>query len=643
MNYKIQNGAISFGDNTLLEEINFEVNDTDKIAIVGRNGCGKTTFLKALIDNDMFEEGIGENKFQIIRQNNLSIGYLRQIQFSDEDITMEEEIRSVYKEIIELEEKLKTIQKQMEENTDNKQAELLASMYTKTLERFESLDGYTYKKEYETAILKFGFSREDMQKKIKDFSGGQKTKIALIRLILSKPDLLILDEPTNHLDVTTIEWLEKYLARYNKALIIVSHDRMFLDKIVNKVYEIEYAAFTLYNGNYSSYEIQKRERYEKQLKDYEYQQREIKRLRQIADRFRYKPTKAKMALSKLKQIEQMTIVEQPNKYDTRSFSKNFKIKEASGRLVLKTEELSFGYTTSLGKTSFEIYRGDTLGIIGANGKGKSTLLKTLMEMIPKLGGSFSFGFNVDKEYFDQQMTFKDENATVIEDFERDFPHMTITDTRSALASFMFYADDVEKQVKDLSGGQKVRLELCKILRKGPNTLLLDEPTNHMDIIGKETLERLLMAYEGTTIVVSHDRYFINKIANCLLIFEEEGIRFFRGTYSEYLEQRENEEEKAQENINYNTVKKEEIITDTKAQYLENKERNKIQTKIKKLEEAIDKNESKIHEIKKEMEKEESVTSYTKLGELQESINKLEKDNELKLEEWEQLNSKLGEI
>ena len=640
MNYKIQNGAISFGDNTLLEEINFEVNDTDKIAIVGRNGCGKTTFLKALIDNDMFEEGIGENKFQIIRQNNLSIGYLRQIQFSDEDITMEEEIRSVYKEIIELEEKLKTIQKQMEENTDNKQAELLASMYTKTLERFESLDGYTYKKEYETAILKFGFSREDMQKKIKDFSGGQKTKIALIRLILSKPDLLILDEPTNHLDVTTIEWLEKYLARYNKALIIVSHDRMFLDKIVNKVYEIEYAAFTLYNGNYSSYEIQKRERYEKQLKDYEYQQREIKRLRQIADRFRYKPTKAKMALSKLKQIERMNLVDEPNKYDTRSFSKNFKLKEASGRLVLKTEELSFGYNTSLGKTTFEIFRGDTLGIIGANGKGKSTLLKTLMEMIPKLGGSFSFGFNVDKAYFDQQMTFKDENATVIEDFERDFPNMTITDTRSALASFMFYADDVEKQVKDLSGGQKVRLQLCKILRKGPNTLLLDEPTNHMDIIGKETLERLLMAYEGTTIVVSHDRYFINKIANCLLIFEEDNIRFFRGTYSEYLEQREAEETKTEEKTNEKISKKEEILTDNKAQYLENKEKNKIQTKIKRLEEKIDKNEQKINEIRKEMEKEENVTSYTKLAELQEKIDELEKENESSMIEWEELNTKL---
>ena len=640
MNYKIQNAAISFGDNTLLEEINFEVNTTDKIAIVGRNGCGKTTFLKALIDNDMFEEGIGQNKFQIVRQNNLSIGYLKQIQFKDETVSMEEEIRSVYKDIIELEEKLKSIQKQMESNIDEKQAQTLAGEYSKTLERFEALDGYTYKKEYETAILKFGFSKEDMQKQIKDFSGGQKTKIALIRLILSKPDLLILDEPTNHLDVTTIEWLEKYLSRYKNALIIVSHDRMFLDKIVNKVYEIEYAAFTLYTGNYSSYEIQKKERYEKQLKDYEYQQAEIKRLRQIADRFRYKPTKAKMALSKLKQIERMDIVDRPNRYDTRSFTKNFKLKETSGKLVLKTEELKFGYKEPLGVTSFELFRGDTLGIIGANGKGKSTLLKTLMEKIPKLGGHFSFGFNVDKEYFDQELSFKDENSTVIEDFENEFKNMTTTDIRSALASFMFYADDVQKQIKDLSGGQKVRLELCKIIRKGPNTLLLDEPTNHMDIIGKETLERLLQAYEGTTIVVSHDRYFINKIANCLLIFEEDKVRFFRGTYNEYLEEREKEEITKEEKASQKENKKEEQITDTKAQYLESKERNKIQTKIKRLEEQIDRNEAKINEIKQEMEKEENMTSYTKLYELQEEINKIEEENENKLSEWEELNAKL---
>ena len=643
MNYKIQNAAISFGDNTLLEEINFEVNTTDKIAIVGRNGCGKTTFLKALIDNDMFEEGIGQSKFQIVRQNNLSIGYLKQIQFKDETISMEEEIRSVYKDIIELEEKLANIQKQMEETTQEKQAQTLAAEYSKTLERFEALDGYTYKKEYETAILKFGFSKEDMQKQIKDFSGGQKTKIALIRLILSKPDLLILDEPTNHLDVTTIEWLEKYLSRYKNALIIVSHDRMFLDKIVNKVYEIEYAAFTLYTGNYSSYEIQKKERYEKQLKDYEYQQAEIKRLRQIADRFRYKPTKAKMALSKLKQIERMDIIDRPNRYDTRSFTKNFKLNEKSGKLVLKTEELKFGYKEPLGVTSFELFRGDTLGIIGANGKGKSTLLKTLMEKIPKLGGHFSFGFNVEKEYFDQELSFKDENATVIEDFENEFKNMTTTDIRSALASFMFYADDVEKQIKDLSGGQKVRLELCKIIRKGPNTLLLDEPTNHMDIIGKETLERLLQAYEGTTIVVSHDRYFINKIANCLLVFEEDKVRFFRGTYNEYLEEREKEEITKEEKASKKENKKEEQITDNKSQYLENKERNKIQTKIKRLEEKIDRNETKINEIKQEMEKDENVTNYSKLASLQEEINAIEEENEKCMQEWELQNSLLSSI
>ena len=264
-----------------------------------------------------------------------------------------------------------------------------------------------------------------------------------------------------------------------------------------------------------------------------------------------------------------------------------------------------------------------------------------MEKIPKLGGHFSFGFNVDKEYFDQELSFKDENATVIEDFENEFKNMTTTDIRSSLASFMFYADDIEKQIKDLSGGQKVRLELCKIIRKGPNTLLLDEPTNHMDIIGKETLERLLQAYEGTTIVVSHDRYFINKIANCLLIFEEDKVRFFRGTYSEYLEEREKQEEQVTIKNNENKNKaKTETITDNKAEYLENKERNKIQTKIKRLEEQIDRNETKINEIRKEMEKEENMTSYTKLGELQEKINQLEEENNNKLNEWEELNSKL---
>ena len=537
MNYKIVNGSISYGSETILEEINFEIKEKDKIAIVGRNGCGKSTLLKAIIDNSMLEEGVGENKFGVYKQGNIELGYLKQIQFEDNDISLVEEIRKVYSDIILLENKIQKLESELQNNSDEK----IVKEYTNALDRYKLMDGYTYKKEYETAIFKFGFTREDMNKTLNEFSGGQRTKIALIKLILSKPDILLLDEPTNHLDITTIEWLELYLKNYSKAIVIVSHDRMFLDKIVNKVYEIEYASMTEYTGNYSSFEVQKRMNYEKQLKDYEYQQKEIKRLRNIADRFRYKPTKAKMALSKLKIIERMKLVDEPNKYDLKSFSTNFKLSKESGNLVLRVQDLKIGYDEIIADISFELYKGKKLGIIGANGKGKSTLLKTLTQAIPNKGGKFEYGYNVDKAYFDQQMEFKNPEYTVLEDFENEFPNLTITQTRSALASFMFYSDDIEKQIKLLSGGEKVRLELCKILKRGPNLLLLDEPTNHLDIVGKESLENLLQAYTGTVIVVSHDRYFINKIADALLVFEENKVTFFDGTYSEYMEKKSDED------------------------------------------------------------------------------------------------------
>ena len=470
-----------------------------------------------------------------------------------------------------------------------------------------------------------------MNKKINEFSGGQKTKIALIKLILSKPDILLLDEPTNHLDITTIEWLESYLKSYSKAIVIVSHDRMFLDKIVNKVYEIEYGAMTEYSGNYTSFEKQKRENYEKQLKDYEHQQKEIKRLKSIADRFKYKPTKAKMALSKLKKIEQMKLIDEPNKYDLKSFSTNFKLKEESGKLVLKVKNLEIGYNESIARVNFELYRGQKLGIIGANGKGKSTLLKTLMNSLNKQGGEFEYGYHVDKEYFDQQMEFEDINRTVLEEFESEFPKLTITETRSALASFMFYSDDIEKEIKLLSGGEKVRLQLCKILKKGPNLLLLDEPTNHMDIIGKESLENLLKAYTGTLVVVSHDRYFINKIADSLLIFEEDKVTYFSGTYSEYMESKENNE--ALDKVEKEVKEKK----SSNIEYLESKEKNRARTKIKRLENEIEIRENKIKLIQDEMLKEDVCTNYVKLNELQSQVQGLEKEIEEKMTEWERLN------
>ena len=619
MNYKIVNGAVSYGADTILEEINFEIKDKDKIAIVGRNGCGKTTLLKCIIDNTLLEQGVGEGKFGVYKQGSPVLGYLKQIQFEDTDATLVEEIRKVYSDIILLENKINKLENKLQSDSDEK----LIKEYTSALEKYKYMDGYTYKKEYETAIYKFGFTKEDMNKKISEFSGGQKTKIALIKLILSKPDILMLDEPTNHLDITTIEWLESYLKNYPKAIVIVSHDRMFLDKIVNKVYEIEYGAITEYTGNYTAFELQKRQNYEKQLKDYEYQQKEIKRLQSIADRFRYKPTKAKMALSKLKKIEQMKLVDEPNKYDLNTFSTNFKMNEESGKLVLTVENLKIGYDKPIAEISFSLYRGQKLGIIGANGKGKSTLLKTLIGNLPKISGKYEYGYHVDKEYFDQQMEFEDANRTVLEEFENEFSKLTNTQVRGALASFMFYGEDVDKQISSLSGGEKVRLQLCKILKKGPNFLLLDEPTNHMDIIGKESLENLLKAYEGTVIVVSHDRYFINKIADRLLIFKENGVEYFDGTYAEYIEKNESEEEKV--------VSKEPKEKKKNTDYLENKERNRAKNKIK-----------RIKYIQEKMTSDEICTNYVKLNELQQQINLIEQEIEQKMQEWEELSQFIEE-
>ena len=630
MNYKIVNGAVSYGADTILEEINFEIKDKDKIAIVGRNGCGKTTLLKCIIDNTLLEQGVGEGKYGVYKQGSPVLGYLKQIQFEDTDATLVEEIRKVYSDIILLENKINKLENKLQSDSDEK----LIKEYTSALEKYKYMDGYTYKKEYETAIYKFGFTKEDMNKKISEFSGGQKTKIALIKLILSKPDILMLDEPTNHLDITTIEWLESYLKNYPKAIVIVSHDRMFLDKIVNKVYEIEYGAITEYTGNYTAFELQKRQNYEKQLKDYEYQQKEIKRLQSIADRFRYKPTKAKMALSKLKKIEQMKLVDEPNKYDLNTFSTNFKMNEESGKLVLTVENLKIGYDKPIAEISFSLYRGQKLGIIGANGKGKSTLLKTLIGNLPKISGKYEYGYHVDKEYFDQQMEFEDANRTVLEEFENEFSKLTNTQVRGALASFMFYGEDVDKQISSLSGGEKVRLQLCKILKKGPNFLLLDEPTNHMDIIGKESLENLLKAYEGTVIVVSHDRYFINKIADRLLIFKENGVEYFDGTYAEYIEKNESEEEKV--------VSKEPKEKKKNTDYLENKERNRAKNKIKRIENDIENKEKQIKEIQEKMTSDEICTNYVKLNELQQQINLIEQEIEQKMQEWEELSQFIEE-
>lgn len=620
MEYKIINGAISFSSNTILEEINFEVRNNEKIAIVGRNGCGKTSLLKAIVDNDMLETGLGDIDLQVIKIGKPTIGYQEQHAFSDLEVTLIDEVLKVYSPIIKLEEKIKKLEIDMVENATTKMIE----DYTNALERYKLIGGYEYKKEYEVALLKFGFTDEDKQKKLSEFSGGQRTKISFLKLLLSKPDILLLDEPTNHLDIVTVEWLENYLKNYSKAVVVVSHDRMFLDNVVDIVYEIEYSSLTKYKGNYSSFEVQKKMNYEKQLQDYEYQQKEIKRLKDIADRFRYKPSKASMAMSKLRKIEQMQIIDKPQNYDIKTFNTDLKIDKESSKIVLTVRDLEFGYDgVSLGKCSFEVYRGQKLAIIGENGKGKSTLIKTLMGVIPKISGKFTYGFNVNKEYFDQQIEFLNDENTIYDEYSLSFPDEDALQIRKTLGAFLFVGEDVFKKIKTLSGGEKVRLALCKILKKSPNMLLLDEPTNHLDIIGKENLEDLLCSYEGSLVFVSHDRYFINKVADSLLVFEKDKVIYFRGTYKEYLESRV--EEVSTKTVE--KVKKDKVV----------KEKS-LGSKIRTIEKEIDVLEKKIKSLNDEILNEQVRCNYVRIGEIQKEVEDVEKVLEEKMMEWEELSS-----
>lgn len=620
MKYQIINGAITFGNNTILEEINFTINKSDRIAIVGRNGSGKTSLLKSLVDNDMLESGIGLDDLRIVKIGKPSIGYQEQHAFSNLDVTLLDEILKVYKDITNLENKIKKLEDKM---ISNATSETILE-YTDCIERYKLIGGYSYKKEYEVALNKFGFSSEDKMKKLSEFSGGQRTKISFLKLLLSKPDILLLDEPTNHLDIVTVEWLEEYLSNYPKALVVISHDRMFLDKIVNKVYEIEYATLTLYKGNYSSYELQKKLNYEKQLADYEFQQKEIKRLQDIADRFRYKPSKASMAMLKLRKIEQMTIIDKPDHADTRNWKFLLKVDDYSSNNVLSVKDLVIGYQKiPLAKVSFNLYKGQKLAIIGENGKGKSTLIKTLMGIIPKISGKFTYGYNVNKEYFDQQMEFLNDENTVFDEYLQAFPTEDPQQVRNILGTFMFSGEDVFKKIKVLSGGEKVRLQLCKILRKSPNLLILDEPTNHLDIFSKEKLESLLTEYNGTVLFVSHDRYFINKVADSLLVFENDEVVYFDGKYDEYV------------NKSKNVVVTSEKAKDKKISKKESKPKTTFAI-MKKLERDIDKKENKRKELETKLFDKEIYTNITKVNEINDMIENLTKEIENLYDEWENI-------
>lgn len=683
MLYQISNGAVAFGDDVILHSIDFEIRNTEKIAIVGRNGCGKTTLLKLISGEVEMEKLDSDESAFIAKAGNPEIGYLKQIAFDDPDVTLEQEVRKCFVKMDERKAELARAAAELEHDYSDEKV----ARYTAMEEAFKDDGGYYYEKEYEVMIRKFGFSDDERKKPIRDFSGGQQTKIAFIKLLLSKPDILLLDEPTNHLDVTTIEWLEGYLKSYPKAVVVVSHDRMFLDNVVDVVYEIEYGTARRYPGNYTNFIAHKKENYDKQMKDHIAQQKEIERLQRMVTRFKGKPTKTAMAQSKQKAIDRMVIIEAPDKYDNKTFHANFQPEKETGNDVLYTSELAIGYDHPLSVVSLDLKRGEKLGILGGNGLGKSTFLKTIVGKIPALSGEYRFGTNVQIGYFDQQMAMYTSNKTVLDDFWDEYPNLTETEARNALGAFLFSGEDVFKNVNMLSGGEKVRLALCKILKTRPNVLVLDEPTNHMDIVGKETLESMLKDYKGTLIFVSHDRYFVKKVAAQLLVFEDGTTNLYQFGYEQYQEKLDREASESKnvyrgnaifggaisqngssqtgssqtgsdanrstsqtaaasnvgESTNANSAAQAggmAVSSTGKAYYNPGKERSKIQKKVKKAEEDLAVKEAKLDELKAELMKPEYQSSYSKLTEIQNEIDALEEEILIDMEAWEELSSQL---
>lgn len=632
----LDNISVSFGEKEVLKNISFEVNVKDKIAIVGRNGCGKTTLLK-IITGEQDIDSDDKHLAKIQKSGKFQIGYLKQIAFENDQETFENEILKAYSEVLEIKKQIDILEKSMQE--DCCQEDIVK--HDKLLTKYDLLGGYTYLKEYNTAIKKFGFGEIDKFKKLCEFSGGQRTKIALIKLLLSKPDLLILDEPTNHLDITSIEWLEEYLANYQKAIIVVSHDRAFLDKFANVVYEIERHKIKRYVGNYSQFVKTKELNYEKDLKEYKEHTEEKARLQTLADRFRYKATKAKMAQSKLKQIERMGQLDSPEKADTKAFAFDTRPKLESGEEVLHAQNIEIGYDKVLSKLNFRVFKGDKVGVVGGNGLGKSTLLKTIVGKIPLLSGKTKFGINVEIGYFDQQSATNNiKNESILDNFLNEFPEEDTQEARRILGMFCFSQDDVFKNLRDLSGGERVRLELCKILKKRPNFLILDEPTNHMDIVSREALEKMLIDYKGTILFVSHDRYFVNKIANNLIVFEEGDSKYLKDTnYKEY--ERSLQDKKTTTITQVENITKEAVEDKAKPVsqnlYLLNKEKARNRAKSKKLETKIQKLEDDIAVLNKQLESPDICCDYIKVMEIQEKIDISTQELEELMEEWIKIN------
>ncbi len=633
---QLNNVTKNFVVNEVFSNVKMEINDKDRVAIVGRNGAGKSTLLKIISGEIDFDNG------ERTVSKDTTIGYLSQEFIVREDLSIYEEMITCFNEIIELEKELEKISYELtSENIESNPG--LLDKYDRLQNQVLTHKDYHYKSKIDSVLYGLDFDKEVFDKKISTFSGGEKTRLSMAKLLLSEPDLLILDEPTNHLDMENVAWIENYLSSYNGAIVIVSHDRYFIDKVVNVVYNLEFGKLKKYVGNYSNFLRQYEEDYEKNLKEYVSQQKDIKRLEEFVQKNIARASTSKMAKSRQKVLDKMEIIDNPRK-DDKAANIEFRIKEQSGRDVLIINDLQVGYEEQVGqKYNFSVYKGDRLAIVGKNGIGKSTLIKTIAKKQKKLGGNIQYGSKVSLGYYDQKQAEFESSKTILNELWDEYPLMKEAEVRTVLGRFLFRGDDVLKIVRDLSGGEKARLQLAKLMLEKNNLLILDEPTNHLDITSKQVLEEALENYEGTILFVSHDRYFINKIANKVFDITEEGYNIYLGNYDYYLEKRE--QEKIAKRL------KEEKVVETKVKevndYVLGKEEKR---RIRKLERTrdelivqIDELESKIKIVNEELMKEEVYTDAVKTQEWNGKLKKLTSELEEKNNSWLEIEEELESI
>ncbi|EAD1289901.1 ABC transporter ATP-binding protein [Listeria monocytogenes] len=646
---QVQQISKFFGAEVILDNIKLEVKTGDRIALVGRNGAGKSTLLKIIAGKMSYDGGT------ISKPKSVEIGYLAQNTGLESSKTIWDEMLSVFDSLRKMEADLRKMELRLGEPelyNDPEKYQALMTDYDTLQHTFKESGGYTYEAEIRSVLNGLRFYPEDYEVEIASLSGGQKTRLALAKLLLAKQDILVLDEPTNHLDIETLAWLETYLQNYHGSLLIVSHDRYFLDKVVNQVYEISRTKIDYYKGNYSSFVNQKQAKLEQMWKEFDKQQKQIAKLEDFVARNIVRASTTKRAQSRRKQLEKMDVLGRPQG-DEKAAHFGFQFEKQTGKDVLMVDQLSIGYAKDkriASNLTFEMKRQDSLALVGPNGIGKSTLLKTLIRDIPALSGEFHFGAGVKIGYYDQEQAKLTSNKTVLMELWDDYPELNEVNVRTTLGNFLFSDDDVLKNVQSLSGGEKARLALAKLTLLEANVLILDEPTNHLDIESKEVLEAALIDFEGTILFVSHDRYFINRIASKIVELAPEKATVFLGDYDYYQEKLAEEKELVRLDAEDRRKKGEQVEATAsvrKLNYQEEKEQQKLlrqrKRKLEEIEKSMEETDEKIAELELQLTNPEVFQDHEKALEITQELDAVKADGEKLMEEWEQISEELESI